>query len=119
MTLMFQLSMPNNNSWNGRWSGAGKFYAIFKTFSGKNGGARAQELLNHRSFYYNFGDGWGASVAVTQVQRRQQSDGFCGYDWMVDSILAHGKIMNDAQVKDYLALAESSKPDQKLERIES
>ena len=50
--------------------------------------------------YYNFGDGWGANVSVRIVEgaksRNQAikgSKGFCGYDWMIDSILKHGKII--------------------------
>lgn len=49
-------------------------------------------------FTYTFGDGWVAAVTVREVdaqtKRRllKESEGFCGYDWMVDSILSHGKI---------------------------
>jgi len=42
---------------------------------------------------------WGAAVAVNEVSSaeaanlRTKSNGFCGYEWMVDSILKHGRIL--------------------------
>lgn len=47
---------------------------------------------------YNFGDGWLARVDVSQVDAkeasrlRKASKGFCGYEWMIDSILTRGMI---------------------------
>jgi len=46
-------------------------------------------------------DGWGANVAVELIGsvekkiREKKSAGFCGYEWMIDSILKHGKITTD------------------------
>jgi hypothetical protein len=99
VTLIFTLSMPNVASWNGKWSGAGNLYAIVTPFTTKKAIAKAREILEQRNFYYNFGDGWGASVAVHEAtsqdarNARKQSKGFCGYDWMVQSIIEHGKII--------------------------
>jgi hypothetical protein len=51
------------------------------------------------SYYYNFGDGWGASVSVRKVTAAQarkierKSVGFCGYEWMIDSIIRDGEIL--------------------------
>lgn len=96
MIVAFELSMPNVNSWNGRWSGEGGCYAILKTFRGKKQEAKAAELCAKRSHYYNFGDGWGASVGVREVDAvearrlRKASVGFCGYDWMVENIIRWG-----------------------------
>jgi hypothetical protein len=51
------------------------------------------------SFYYNFEDGWVASVrwevkTATECRRIvARSKGFCGYDWMIDEILKHGRIL--------------------------
>ena len=90
MRLAFMLSMPGVSSWNGKWTGEGKCYAIVRTTG------RAD--LAGRSFGHNFGDGWFASVGVEVVpaaearKLRRKSDGFCGYDWMVDSIIDHGEI---------------------------
>jgi hypothetical protein len=95
----FKLGMPGTNSWNGRWSGEERNYAIIKTMS-----ISAADVLlgdkGERYFSYSFGDGWVASVTARVVpagKRRAKSDGFSGYEWMVDSIIACGRILNDAQ----------------------
>lgn len=94
MKLLFKLDMPNRGSWNGRWSGEDNFYAITKTFTTKAGKEKAKEILEKGSFYYSWPDGWGASVSVRQLKKgeRIKSDGFCGYDWMVSSIIEKGYI---------------------------
>lgn len=109
MILVFELSMPNRGSWNGGWSAERDYFAIVKSFRGKKAEARAAEILAKGSYYYGWSDGWGASVAVRQVNRnesvaaRRKSKGFCGYDWMVRTICDYGKIMDDAQVKEHHA----------------
>jgi len=61
--------------------------------------ARHEPIIG-KAFYYNFGDGWGASVSVREVDSkearklRKESAGFCGYDWMVDEIRYHGRILS-------------------------
>jgi len=99
MILCFKLSMPNNNSWNGKWSGDGRFYAIVKNFGKtQKANVKAQEILDTGYFSYNFGDGWCAGISVTKVdakesaKTRRKSLGFCGYDWMVESIIDKGMI---------------------------
>jgi hypothetical protein len=99
MILSFTLSMPNNNSWNGKWSGEGRSYVIIHNFGHtKNGELKAREILDKKSFYYNFGDGWGASIGVKEVDSKEAkrlnriSNGFCGYEWMVDEIMSLGRI---------------------------
>lgn len=94
---IFTLSMPNRGSWNGGWSGERDKYVVDRVVK--------DEALNGRSFYYNFGDGWGANVHVDVVDGAKLknaaikgSKGFCGYDWMVDSIISHGKILNSDQI---------------------
>ena len=97
MLVCFELSMPNCGSWNGQWSGKGNVYARVQNLSVK----LADKVTEQRSYYYNFGDGWGASVRVRIVDRkeanqiRKRSRGFSGYDWMIDSIKHHGEIRND------------------------
>lgn len=110
LIVAFILTMPNNNAWNGRWSGEGRTYAVLKTFRDtKKTEARLAPLLAQRHFYYNFGDGWGANVAMRQVERgeaqrlRRKSAGFCGYNWMIDSILDWGKIGNDLHQREWAA----------------
>jgi hypothetical protein len=91
--------MPNCGSWNNRWSGEGRLYArvrsITKDMQNKY---NIKEKLD-KGYYYNFGDGWGANISVEQIDSkaanklRKNSKGFCGYDWMIDSILKNNKII--------------------------
>jgi len=87
MILRFELTMPNVGSWNGVDTGKKAGCFIFKNLS-KN---HAEEL-DGKSFYYNFGDGWGANVECEKA-RRSKTSGFRGYDWMVNEILEFGKIL--------------------------
>ncbi len=96
--LKFTLTMPNNNSWNGKWTGDGMDFNVVRKL--KNiGRETADKILEGGSFYYNFGDGWGANVDVKEVdskgakKAKKQSQGFRGYEWMVDSIFKHNKIV--------------------------
>ena len=97
--LAFKLSMPGVASWNGRWSGEGREYVIVRSLGrSKAAGAHEAKILAGAPYGYGFGDGWFASVSVREVdptearKLRRTSAGFCGYDWMVDSIIDHGKI---------------------------
>ena len=107
-TLSFELTMPNVGSWNGKWTGSGKKYFVVKSVADRYFGSTVLPLLDghaSRSWYYDFGDGWGANVkmeAVTSAEaraRRKVSAGFCGYEWMVDSILAFGDILSSTERK--------------------
>lgn len=99
MNLAFTLSMPNNNSWNGKWSGADRPYVIVRKLCAAKKTREKYAPLIGKAFYYNFGDGWGASVSVREVvgkevtALRKKSAGFCGYDWMIPEILQHGRIL--------------------------
>lgn len=85
--LIFELSMPSNNSWNGKWSGEGNQYTVARTLPE----ARAVGLRPR--YTYNFGDGWIAAVSVREAKPREKASGkFCGYEWMIDSILSRGVI---------------------------
>lgn len=96
--LCFKLSMPNIGSWNGKWTGESNLYAIIRKFYAYDND-KTDKILDKGYFYYNFGDGWGAGVTVTEVKGkeankiRKHSNGFCGYDWMVNSII------NDLEIK--------------------
>lgn len=99
MILAFFLSMPNVGSWNGRWSGEDKLYAVTRHVSdAKKNAAKYEAILAKGSFYHAWPDGWGASVKVKKVtaqeaaQIRRKSKGFCGYEWMVQNILDDGTI---------------------------
>lgn len=104
--ICWELTMPNSGSWNGRWSGENKkYYIIIKIQRRGNSFTKILELLKQDesksvSFYYNFGDGWGANVSLSLIntlearERKKISAGFCGYDWMIESILQNGKIIS-------------------------
>ena len=99
MILSFTLSMPNVASWDGKWSGQDRLYVKVKSFTqSKTDTTRARDILDKGYFHYDFGDGWSAGITVNQVDSRERdrlrrkSDGFCGYDWMVQSIINDMKI---------------------------
>jgi hypothetical protein len=108
MILAFSLSMPNCASWNGKWSGEGKKYVIVKTFKSKKAIEKAEKLRDKGYFHYSWPDGWGAGITVKEVDSsqaaklRKESQGFCGYDWMVSTICDYGQPMADHEVKDFL-----------------
>ncbi len=102
----FRLSMPGRASWNGRWSGEDKNFTIVKTIGKKWLGDLGLSGANKNHWSYHFSDGWAASVEATVLGkgvRAKKSDGFCGYDWMVDTILHYGAIMDSAQVSEWHA----------------
>lgn len=95
---IFELNMPNRGSWNGGWSGERDKYVKCRTLPAKG----IEHVKDGASHYYNFGDGWGASVSVNIVNGVKAkntaikgSKGFCMYDWMIDSIMKHGKILSE------------------------
>lgn len=110
MMLAFFLHMPGCPSWNGRWSGellplTGRHYVIVKTFRTKAGREKANELVIQGCYPYRWDDGWAARIDVREVDSktarklRKHSAGFCGYEWMVDSILRHDCILAPSDVK--------------------
>lgn len=92
-TVVFSLSMPHCGSWNGHWSGENRKHLIFQRMSDKLAAA-----FDGMSWDYRWDDGWCAVVdarIVSREERRKlskQNAGFCGYEWMVESILAFGRI---------------------------
>lgn len=92
--IVFELTMPRNSSWNGKWSGDGDVHIIAKP---------DKYVPNDRignSYYYDFGDGWCACIDVIKMnansseyrQMKRNNRGFCGYNWMVDSIISNNEI---------------------------
>lgn len=61
---------------------------------------RETEIVAGSPYFYSFGDGWAASVSARIVDAtearglRKQSAGFCGYDWMIEEIRSHGRILS-------------------------
>lgn len=94
--LVFTLTMPNRGSWNGRWSGEKFNYVRGRTYSNAEFRQLPKNLVG--SHYYRWNDGWTACVKVEVVDSREKlrrlrkSDGFCGYDWMIDSLCLTGEI---------------------------
>lgn len=106
MPIAFYLSMPNCASWNGRWSGEGRNYVIVRNLGRSKAAQLRTAELDGKSWYYNFGDGWGANVSARVVEPkegarlRRTSAGFAGYDWMVESILRHDRILKYEERRD-------------------
>ena len=97
--IVFELTMPNCGSWNGRWTGEGKSY--IRTRPDKS---VPKEVVG-KTFYHTWDDGWTACVSVTHTDRRtaeklrKKSVGFYGYDWMIDSIISRGSIKIEGEQK--------------------
>ncbi len=95
MMIVFELTMPNVGSWNGKWSGSGRIYCRIYPNS------KIPKSVIGKDFYYTWPDGWSACVSVRKVNYREAekmkklSSGFYGYDWMIESILKHGAIKKD------------------------
>jgi hypothetical protein len=95
MRVEFKLSMPNRGSWNGGWSGSEKNYTRVKTIGVKLAKKLGLDTNKTNSWSYSWSDGWVARITATVLepgQRAKKSDGFCGYDWMLDSILMYQEI---------------------------
>lgn len=103
MILLFQLTMPDVGSWNGKWSGAGDFYGIVENIGrSKEAEVNGQKILQNSPYEYSWADGWKAQISVTRVDAREAArlrrviekgdQGFCGYDWMVSAIIHYGDI---------------------------
>ena len=96
--IVFKLSMPSVGTWNNKWSGAGNFYA-YKIKLKDN---VFSKIDLQSSYNYNFGDGWTANISVQIFDKSKGanfemkgSKGFCGYEWMIDSILKYNEIRGD------------------------
>ena len=96
--VAFELSMPSAGSWNGKWTGEDRYYARVRNITKHMGEKYEIESKLDKYFTYRWNDGWCAGVHVRKVDHkeaakiRKKSAGFCGYDWMIDSILYFGDI---------------------------
>lgn len=90
--IVFTLSMPNRNTWNGKWTGDGRVFARTRY------DREVPKEVVGKSFLYSWPDGWTAFVTVEKMNYREanklmkKSEGFCGYDWMIESIIRYGEI---------------------------
>lgn len=93
---LFLLTMPNNNSWNGKWSGEKDIHAFSQIAFRR--GKPIFPNLKEGNFFYDFGDGWGANIEVKYTTSSEakkiikKSKGFCGYEWMCYEIMQNGRI---------------------------
>ncbi len=110
MKICYELTMPNNNAWNGKWTGANNKYYVVRSYFGESKKIMERMFIRESgfpSFYYNFEDGWGANVtcsivdAVEAKKRLKLSIGFCGYEWMITEIEYHGRILSRSERKEY------------------
>ncbi len=94
--ILYTITMPNVGSWNGKFSGADNFYGTVRSYPSKSD--VPAKVLSKKSFYYNLGDGWGASVSCEEIPTNKKSvimkrsQGFMGYDWMIHEIEHYGRI---------------------------
>lgn len=97
--IVFELTMPHVGSWNEKWTGADRRY--IRTREERT---VPKECLD-KDFHYTWDDGWGARVSVTRMPANEarklerNSDGFRGYDWMIESIIQRGYIISDSDLK--------------------
>ena len=95
---LFILTMPKVGSWNGKWSGEGEVFAKSKKVFDK--GKLLFPNLKEGKFTYDFEDGWVAMIEVKFVTPSESKDmmkkskGFCGYSWMIDSLIETGRIID-------------------------
>ena len=90
--VVFKLTMPNRNTWNGKWTGDEMIFARSKKDKDV-----PKEVIG-KSFLHHWADGWIACVSVEKMDCKEanklmrMSNGFCGYDWMIESIIRYGEI---------------------------
>ena len=104
--LLFKLSMPHRGSWNNKWSLENENFTIAKRFR-KCDFEKLPDIVG-KYHEYRWDDGWTAVVNVKHLtnikdvkQLTKNSQGFCGYDWMIESLLKFGKIMSRSDQEKY------------------
>ena len=94
--ICFELTMPNRGSWNGAWSGENKGHFIIHQFT-KQQLSKIPHIIG--AWDYSWNDGWVARIesytvdSKTAQRLKRRNAGFCGYDWMVASIIKNNKII--------------------------
>ncbi len=98
MIIQYTLTMPQVGSWDGKWSGADRLWAKCRSYT-KDDVSKILSDGNTKNWRYHWSDGWGALVEAKLIDSkeaakiRKKSSGFCNYEWMIDSIEKHGKII--------------------------
>ena len=82
---------------DGSWVPADdKFLATTRQFMSQG---TACKFVEHGEYVFDMEDGRRAVITAQRINEAQrnrlvrESDGFCGCEWMVDSIVKHGKII--------------------------
>lgn len=100
LSINFSFSMPVPDSWTGRWPGENYYAKAVNLGGSRESIKKAKAILDKGYYCYNFGDGWAVVIKVKKVSSkeaakiRRKSNGFSGYDWMVQSILVNNKIVS-------------------------
>ena len=95
--IVFELTFPNVGSWNGKWSGSDRIYVRTRDER------KVPKEYWNKDFYYRWEDGWTARVLARRMtvnearKLEKRSSGFCGYDWMINSIIKHSEIKYEGQ----------------------
>ena len=101
--IIFELTMPNKGSWNGKWSGEKNRHIRIK--SEKSIDKNIINKIIDKNYYYTWDDGWTACISIYKLPAKEArkleklSTGFYGYDWMITSILKYNKITKES-IKD-------------------
>lgn len=104
--ICFELTMPHCGSWNGKWSQENKGHFILKSVSNKFFKENKNRLIG--SWTHRWDDGWEAEITgkeITAVEKKKLhkiNAGFCGYNWMVDSIMLVGSIHTSSELRKIL-----------------
>ena len=59
--IVFELTMPNRNSWNDRWSGDNDIHVIAVPER------KVRKFLWDKDYYYGWSDGWTACVSCKRM----------------------------------------------------
>lgn len=95
--LLFSLYMPNPPTYNSKWLLEEEDHTVARSFTDSEFAKLPDNILGVHFFYWD--DGWIAQIFVRQVDLREKrnrlkkSSGFCGYEWMVESLIERGKII--------------------------
>lgn len=101
--VVFILTMPGVGSWNRKWTGADKLYCRTRSYPFNKKTILTESVLGRVLAYenrsYDFCDGWIANVRImvcTAQEKKnydKKSQGFCGYEWMIDEIEKYKRIL--------------------------
>jgi hypothetical protein len=81
--------MPSVASWDGKWTGADRNYTVVRWVP-DHAEDNFMDGRSTKSWCHHWEDGWCACVTAHIVStdgHQNKSDGFCGYDWMIDNII--------------------------------